>query len=402
MIGAPDMAFPRLNNISFWLLPPSLILLVASAFVENGAGTGWTVENGKQSPICKDRAIKHHSMRETPQLGENYSSNTNLLWASNELAVKMFLTRGQFAWGKLNYSTLSHQRLNVMQPKNSEFLQWLVGMTDGDGSFSVLRQNNKWTLTFKITQSTYNLRALYYIKQQLGVGSVSVESNRDQGSFRIRDRKQLANIIFPIFDQYPLLTTKYLDYAKFKSAYAILEDKKLTKFQRNEQIETLLLTKPNESYISPAWNKITLPIADANEAGKVISKSWLIGFVEAEGSFYLVTKDANRIVHGFGITQKLDRVVLEGIRHILHISTKVVYKEKYNHHMIDTTNSRAINNVSKYFFNTMKGMKSVEYKIWSRSFNNHKGDYSQLVKIQKLLRGLRTVRADNTLWTSKS
>lgn len=270
------MAFPRLNNISFWLLPPSLILLVASAFVENGAGTGWTVENGKQSPICKDRAIKHHSMRETPQLGENYSSNTNLLWTSNELAVKMFSTRGQFAWGKLNYSTLSHQRLNVMQPKNSEFLQWLVGMTDGDGSFSVLRQNNKWTLTFKITQSTYNLRALYYIKQQLGVGSVSVESNRDQGSFRIRDRKQLANIIFPIFDQYPLLTTKYLDYAKFKSAYAILEDKKLTKFQRNEQIETLLLTKPDESYISPAWNKITLPIADANEAGKVISKSWLI------------------------------------------------------------------------------------------------------------------------------
>ncbi|GAB2626279.1 hypothetical protein G6F46_000074 [Rhizopus delemar] len=435
------MAFPRLNNISFWLLPPSLILLVASAFVENGAGTGWTVENGKQSPICKDRAIKHHSMRETPQLGENYSSNTNLLWTSNELAVKMFSTRGQFAWGKLNYSTLSHQRLNVMQPKNSEFLQWLVGMTDGDGSFSVLRQNNKWTLTFKITQSTYNLRALYYIKQQLGVGSVSVESNRDQGSFRIRDRKQLANIIFPIFDQYPLLTTKYLDYAKFKSAYAILEDKKLTKFQRNEQIETLLLTKPDESYISPAWNKITLPIADANEAGKVISKSWLIGFVEAspatfyvaeevkgrrysllaEGSFHcapsakrsgynaggpsaprnLVTKDANRIVHGFGITQKLDRVVLEGIRHILHISTKVVYKEKYNHHMIDTTNSRAINNVSKYFFNTMKGMKSVEYKIWSRSFNNHKGDYFQLVKIQKLLRGLRTVRADNTLWTSK-
>jgi hypothetical protein len=402
MIGAPDMAFPRLNNISFWLLPPSLILLVASAFVENGAGTGWTVENGKQSPVCKDRAKKHHSMRETPQLGKNYSSNINLLWINNELAVKMFLTRGQSAWDKLNSSTLSHQRLNVMQPKNEEFKQWLVGMTDGDGSFSVLRQNDKWTLTFKISQNTYNLRALYYIKQQLRVGSVSVESNKDMGSFRIRDRKQLANVIFPIFDQYPLLTTKYFNYAKFKQAYAILEDSKLTKSERNTSIETLLLTKPDESYISPAWNKITLPIADANEASKVISKSWLIGFVEAEGSFYLVTKDTNRIVHGFGITQKLDRVVLEGIRHILHISTKVVYKEKYNHHIIDTTNSRAIKNVSEYFFNTMKGMKGVEYRIWSRSFNKYKGDYSQLVKIQKLLRGLRTVKADNTLWTSKS
>jgi hypothetical protein len=341
-------------------------------------------------------------MRETPQFGKNYSSNISLLQTGNKLAVKMFSTRGQSAWGKLNYSTLSHQRLNVMQLKNEEFLQWLVGMTDGDGSFSVLRQNDKWTLTFKITQSTYNLRALYYIKQQLGVGSVNVESNRDQGSFRIRDRKQLANIIFPIFDQYPLLTTKYFNYAKFKQAYVILEDSKLTKSERNTLIETLLLTKYDESYISPAWNRITLPIADANEASKIISKSWLIGFVEAEGSFYLVTKNANRIVHGFGITQKLNRVVLEGIRHILHISTKVVYKEKYNHHMIDTTNSRAIKNVSEYFFNTMKGMKGVEYRIWSRSFNKHKGNYSQLVKIQKLLRGLRTVKADNTLWTSKS
>lgn len=78
-VGAPDMAFPRLNNISFWLLPPALILLLLSALVENGAGTGWTVENGKQSPISNNRAIKHHSMRETPQFGKNYSSITNLL-----------------------------------------------------------------------------------------------------------------------------------------------------------------------------------------------------------------------------------------------------------------------------------------------------------------------------------
>lgn len=173
------MAFPRLNNISFWLLPPSLILLLLSALVENGAGTGWTVGKGKLSPISNNRSIKHHSMRETPQFGKNYSSITNPLGFSGQSAVKMFLTRGQSAWGKFHYSTLPHQRLNVMQPKNEEFKQWLVGMTDGDGSFSILRQNDKWTLTFKISQNTYNLRALYYIKQQLGVGSVSVESNKD-------------------------------------------------------------------------------------------------------------------------------------------------------------------------------------------------------------------------------
>ena len=79
LVGGPDMAFPRLNNISFWLLPPSLVLFIFASTIENGAGTGWTVENGKQSPISNNRAIKHHSMRETPQFGKNYSSITNLL-----------------------------------------------------------------------------------------------------------------------------------------------------------------------------------------------------------------------------------------------------------------------------------------------------------------------------------
>ena len=280
--GAPDMAFPRLNNISFWLLPPSLILLLVSSLVENGAGTGWTVGKDKLSPISNNRAIKHHSMRETPQFGKNYSSI--ILGFSTKSAVKMFLTRGQSAWGKSKYSNLSHQRLNVMLPSpkkleifsglkdKEEFKQWLVGMTDGDGTFNIYRQNDKCTLTFKISQNTYNLRALYYIKKQLGIGSVSVESKKDMGSFRIRDRKQLANVLFPIFDHYPLLTTKYFYYAKFKQAYAILEDTNLTKSERNTSIDSLLLTKPKESYISPAWFKINLPIADANEASKVISK----------------------------------------------------------------------------------------------------------------------------------
>lgn len=221
-------------------------------------------------------------------------------------------------------------------------------------------------------------------------------------SFRIRDRKTLGSIIIPIFDKYPLLTTKYFNYAKFKKAYSILENSELTVLERNRLLEDLKSTKPAESYISPAWDGVTLPLADANEAHKVMSKPWLVGFVEAEGSFYLVSKDAKRIVHGFGVTQKLDVVVLEAIRHILHISTKVVFKKKYNHHMIDTTNSRAISNVSKYFLNTMKGMKSVEYRIWSRSFKNNKGDFEKLYKVRELLRKLRTKKADNSLWVPKS
>jgi hypothetical protein len=89
----------------------------------------------------------------------------------------------------------------------------------------------------------------------------------------------------------------------------------------------------------------------------------VVGFIEAEGSFYLVSKDSHRIVHGFGLTQKLDKVVLEGIALMLHIKTNVRYKELYNHYILDTTNSRAIENIILFFKDTMKGVKSLEYKI---------------------------------------
>ena len=58
--------------------------------------------------------------------------------------------------------------------------------------------------------------------------------------------------------------------------------------------------------------------------------------------FYLSNKNSKRIVHGLAITQKLDKIVLQTISLILHISNAVRHKEMYNHYILDTTNSRAL------------------------------------------------------------
>jgi hypothetical protein len=131
------------------------------------------------------------------------------------------------------------------------------------------------------------------------------------------------------------------------------------------------------------------PSLDINTVKSVMSKSWLVGFIEAEGSFYLTTKDSRRIVHGFGLTQKLDKIVLDAIGVILHIGNPVRYKELYNHYLLDTTNSRAIENIIDFFKDTMKGMKSVEYRIWTRSYKIHKGDYNKLYDVREIIRKLR-------------
>ena len=126
---------------------------------------------------------------------------------------------------------------------------------------------------------------LYYIKKQLGVGSVYVEGNN--AAFRIRDRNILSRVglFFPIFDKYSLLTTKNFDYQRLKQAYLILEDQTLTHSDKIDQVEALRLSKPAKDYVSSAWSSLTLPLQNVDDAKKVMSKAWIVGFVEAEGSF---------------------------------------------------------------------------------------------------------------------
>ncbi len=117
-------------------------------------------------------------------------------------------------------------------------------------------------------------------------------------------------------------------------------------------------------------------------------KYWLVGFTEAEGSFYLVSKSSTRIVHAFEITQKLDIIVLQAIAHILGIT--ITKKMTYN--TVVTTNSRAISNIISYYSNTMKGIKAMEFRIWARSYVKHKGQFAELHRIRESVRVFREIR----------
>jgi len=375
-------------------------------------------------------------MRRTPQfinlylyiinVVENYLLNFNLIVKmlsafllihinSGLNNLKNIKRWGQSAWLHIDWMSSNHQRLNVEQPENKnsiydhsksinrsklyknkeEFYHWLVGFTDGDGSFSICHQISKkgkykWSLFFKVTQSSYNLRALYYIKKELGHGTIQVESKTNMADYRLRKLDTICRIIFPIFDKYPLLTSKNFDYLKFKKAYKIMINSSISNEEKDGLLLALKCQKKPNNYISPIWEKVNYLINDTNTAKSVMSKYWLVGFTEAEGSFYIVKKDYTRLVHAFEITQKLDIIVLESIAHILGIS--VTSKKTYN--TVVTTNSRAINNIIAYYKNTMKGMKALEYRIWMRSFNKYKGNYTELKKVRDLMRKIRLVRVD--------
>jgi hypothetical protein len=102
---------------------------------------------------------------------------------------------------------------------------------------------------FKIAQSRYNLRILFYIKRSLGIGSVTKDNTK--GQILIRDRQKIAKFILPIFDKYPLLTSKQFNYEKFKEAFYILEDSSLSKEEKDKKLFYLKSKEVDLNYISP-------------------------------------------------------------------------------------------------------------------------------------------------------
>ena len=128
-----------------------------------------------------------------------------------------------------------------------------------------------------------------------------------------------------------------------------------------------------------------------------MSKQWLIGFTEAKGSFYLVKKDSKQIIQIFEITQKHDKIVLEAIAKIL--SMKVSNKKTYS--TCIATSKKNIKGIIQYFSNTMKGVKSLEFKLWSRSFTKRLS-YSQLedirIKINKIRNKHKDINSLFNIW----
>lgn len=91
----------------------------------------------------------------------------------------------------------------------------------------------------------------------------------------------------------------------------------------------------------------------------------------------------------FGLTQKLDNIVLESIRLLFHIPSQVRFEEKHNYYILDTKKSRTVEYLLDYFKDTMKGVKSLKYKIWARSYTKHKGNYDKLSNIRDTIRKIR-------------
>ena len=178
----------------------------------------------------------------------------------------------------LSLSLTQDENLNKVNI-NDEFLHWFSGFTDAEGSFLITIDRNYVKLRFKISLHIDDLKVLQIIQSNLNIGRITEEKNRNRGSFIVEDVSGI-NTICSIFNDYPLHTSKKLD---FKDFYEALLIRNKNKNLSNTHIERILSLKNNMN------SKREIFTYETTKSQIIINPNWFIGFIEGEGTFGIKT-----------------------------------------------------------------------------------------------------------------
>lgn len=165
--------------------------------------------------------------------------------------------------------------LNFNKSLNKEqFSYWLAGFIDGEGNFQVFIDRTYLRLMFRIRLHVEDIDVLYKIKNFICVGKVLIDKN--SALFIISDIKSLKNVLIPFLDNYSLCTTKILDYADFKTILEFLYNRNTTRLSFSEL-----------NWVNGIISNMNLKrnISNFSKEKIEINRYWLLGFVEAEGTF---------------------------------------------------------------------------------------------------------------------
>lgn len=184
---------------------------------------------------------------------------------------------------------------NFNRTDNNKLLWWLVGFTDGDGYFagSVLKDQKAIKYIYGFHLHTEDSVALNVINSILKTNATLLtRKSEDLTSIDIMQQNIIKDVVIPLFTKYPLITIKYYGFLKWADQFNhyINRTKSWEWYQENKHIIN--------DY---------KPIPNVNIHYENINISWLIGFIEAEGSFILeVPKSTskNKVTRiGLSITQ---------------------------------------------------------------------------------------------------
>lgn len=169
---------------------------------------------------------------------------------------------------------------------------WIVGFVDGDGCFNISQTDKEVRYAFVVSQDKDSVSVLYALKNKFGCGEV-YKTSGNMMEYRVTAKEHLINIILPFFVQNPLQTIKINDFQKVYNALT--------------------------------GNTYNIPTE------RPLSNDWVIGFIDAEGSFtiYQVKSQNYKLQLKFTLGQHTrDKYILDRIVEFLGFGSVTLRKPK--------------------------------------------------------------------------
>lgn len=238
---------------------------------------------------------------------------------------------------------------------------------DGEGSFMIIKnRGNNLIFKFSIGLHVDDTDVLRFIQKQLGIGSVTTSGKVSY--FNVIKQEELLKII-EIFRNTHLNTTKHLNFLAFSEAYYLYTERRHKTIELKAKIDNIRSTMNNE--------RLDFSMPESSKHIR-ITPYWLLGFVEAEGSFN-VSKNNYRLVFCIAQSEK-DLVLMQEIKNFFYSiapssnlgdgvgfsSTKRYPHMPYAVINLLIQNQNFIANVLIPFFDslTFNSKKELDYKDW--------------------------------------
>ena len=237
------------------------------------------------------------------------------------------------------YKRRKESRLAPNKKPSAQWLTWLIGFAEGDGSFIV---TNRGDLMFVITQNNYNIEILHEIQRGLGVGRVIIQSKALNASqYTVQDQIGLS-LIVSLFNGNLILPSRQIGFEKFITGYNNIIDKPRAPIRTIPKIQLINKT----------------PTFSLNDC-------WLVGFSDSEACFHARFRKTNYRFE-YSVSQKHDanKKVLERIQELFNAGVVKPHSQP-GHWSYYTVNLSSCEIIVNYFSKfPLKTNKKQSFKKW--------------------------------------
>lgn len=269
--------------------------------------------------------------------------------------------------------------------------QWVTGIIDSEGNFSVFlqktKEKSKFSLAFKVTQKEHSKGILIDLQKYFDCGNIYLDNQKENAyKFSINKIKDIIEKVIPHLDKYPLLTSKYLDYQGFKKVALLLKEKLHLSKEGDlayKTVEEILSIKSNMNSLrsfEERWNylKSCEPIT--------LNDEWVQAFIDGEGCFQFgISNTVNRGKPYLALSHTLE--IAQSNHDILLLNALVQFlacgylKPKYNIYDINAAKSSRI--VNRFITNNHKTVIELldKYPLLTRKHLDYL-DWKKLIQLK--------------------